>query len=122
MGILMNQELVDAWLRMSTKSEEEHKVGLPDADFKYWEILNDYILDDPDKAWSAIKAVTTAMTLAEQYAYIAAGPFESLLVRLGDDCPNFFDSTDKDTLKHLLPYVWTGGLSDRATEWVRVNH
>ena len=94
---------------------------MPSEDFIYWEKLNDLIIRDPKQAWSEISGIADSMKDPGQFAYLAGGPSEDLLVELGDSCQDFFEPCDSPILEKLLPYVWLGRLTAAATRWVEAN-
>ncbi|PCH95846.1 MAG: hypothetical protein COB84_05590 [Rhodobacteraceae bacterium] len=114
------QKLVHAWVTLARRSEKDHEIlgAIPKEEFEYWDELTDLVQSAPQKAWVLIKRITLLLSAEREYAYLSAGPFEDLLIKLGNDAEGFFQTEDQLILSKLLPYVWIRGLENSCREWV----
>jgi hypothetical protein len=117
MGATPEIQLVYKWVRFCRKHGSDENYKISDEEFVFWEELIDLVKANPSLAWATIVEIANDLKTPGEFAYLAAGPFEDLLVVLADQAVDFCKSETK-ALHMLLPYVWTGSMHPDTREWV----
>lgn len=108
----------NAWVRFASMTESQHADGIPPEDFHHWEILNDLAQTCPSEAWRMISTIAERLHEPRELAYLAAGPFEEMLIGLGDNLRDFFERHGDVQANRLFPFVWTSCLTPSSKDWI----
>lgn len=116
----LDDNIIKSWLQLSNRDSKDHRIdgAITEAEYEAWEFLTDLTQFDPPLAWSYISTITAQLKENHALAYLAAGPMENLLLKLGADYEYLTSVNSLGSLEKLLPYVWTSSLEKGCKEWV----
>lgn len=111
-------ELIDGcrrYVRLSSLEQENSDL------FRYWDYLFFEMAAQPNRAadvWNVVKNIVDADLSEEQLAFIAAGPFEEMLVSLQAPLPELFEPVDLPKVRSLGAFLWPGRIRSDVYNWI----
>jgi hypothetical protein len=120
MHIPLENELSEGWIKEHLPPNNDDDPNNPIKEMKYWQILEDLVIDNPIKAWNCILNIVNMCDNDIVIANLSAGPLEDLISRHGAD---FIDLIEKEAkinerFRLTLGGVWKNAADDAV--WLRI--
>jgi hypothetical protein len=118
-GEFTAEELFEGCVEYLNLSSEQREVSNL---FRFWDHLFFKTSRSKDSiflAWATVRKLVETDVNHQQLTEIAAGPFEEILVTIGEPMYNLFLDSDYLIVRKLLPFVWFGRINPEVEKWVK---